>query len=63
MTLMEGLPALGAMPGVDELAGGFGFKRAADSDFHIAHRNSSGFIISQISKARPGAPGTRRYHL
>jgi hypothetical protein len=37
MAFMEGFSALGAMPGVDELAGGFVFKRAANRDFHIAH--------------------------
>jgi hypothetical protein len=35
---MKGLSALGAMPGVDELAGGFGFERAADCDFYVADR-------------------------
>jgi hypothetical protein len=37
IVLTEYLAALGAMPGVDELARGFVFKRAADCGFHIVH--------------------------
>jgi hypothetical protein len=37
MALVKVLPALGAMPGFNELARCFLFKCAANSEFHIAH--------------------------
>jgi hypothetical protein len=37
MAFVEGFAALGSVPSVDELARGFVFHRAADSEFHIAH--------------------------
>jgi hypothetical protein len=49
------------MPGIDEPARGFVFKRAADREFDAFHWMLSGFIVSQVPEAEPGAPGRIRH--
>ena len=58
MAFVEGFATLGAMPCVDEPARGFFFKCAANCEFHAFHRCLVKLIVSQVSKSRPGAPGS-----
>jgi hypothetical protein len=58
IALMKDFAALGAMPGIDEPARGFVFKRAADSVYRLLIYRLPGLIVPQVPNAGPGAPGS-----